>query len=301
MAEQYQSAGGPMGSGTRPEPGRPSLGAPASAARMLFYLQSSLEPRGVLTLFAEELGHWLPVDRLRFEDAEGRVLHGGTPRALAHRAVYRLQDGEGGVLGTLTAERRIRFTEQELGRLEEAIFLLERPLRNALSHERALRQARCDALTGLYNRAALDDMLARELELAQRHDAKLALVMIDLNEFKTVNDRYGHRVGDAFLIHVAEQLGRWARGSDLLFRYGGDEFVLLTRQTGVNGARCLATRLVTALAAAPFRDGDIELPVEVCAGIAERRGSEDALALFERSDRALYRAKRGADTPVQEA
>lgn len=300
MAEQYQSAGGPVGGGTTPAAGR-ALGTPASAARMLFYLQSVLEPRAVLSLFAEELGHWLPVDRLRFEDAQGRLLHGSPRRGLAHSAVYRLQDGDGELLGTLAAERRIRFTEAELGRLEEAIFLLERPLRNAMTHQQALRQARCDGLTGLYNRTALDDMLARELELAQRHDAPLALVMLDLNQFKAVNDRYGHRLGDAFLVHVARQLKRWARGSDLLFRYGGDEFVLLTRQTGANGARRLAERLVEALAAAPFREGEVALPVEVSAGIAERRGGENAQAFFDRSDRALYRAKRDPDACVQEA
>ncbi|PWG63674.1 GGDEF domain-containing protein [Spiribacter halobius] len=298
MAEQYQSAGGPVGSSVMP----PAVGAESrasAAARMLFYLQSVLEPRAVLGLFAEELGHWLPVDRVRFEDAEGRLLHGGARRGLSHRAEYRLSDADGGPLGRLTVERRIRFTEPELERLEEAIILLERPLRNAIAHQRALRQARCDALTGLYNRAALDDMLARELELARRHAAPLALVVLDIDAFKQVNDEHGHRLGDAFLTHVAGQLKRFARGSDLLFRYGGDEFVLLTRQTGADGARCLAARLVRALGESPFREGDLELPVSVSAGIAERRGNESADELFDRADRALYNAKANPETRVE--
>lgn len=299
MAEQYQSAGGESGIGMMP----PAAGADSrasAAARMLFCLQSVLEPRAVLGLFAEELEHWLPVDRLRFEDARGQLLHGDPQRGFAHSAVYRLSDADGESLGTLTAERRFRFSEPELGRLEEAIILLERPLRNAIAHQQALCRARCDSLTGLYNRAAMDDMLVRELELARRHGAPLALVVLDLDAFKDVNDRHGHRLGDAFLVHVADQLKRFARGSDLLFRYGGDEFVLLTRQTGVHGARCVAARLVESLAANPYREDGIELPVEVSAGIAERRSTETADELFDRADRALYRAKRDATVRVQE-
>lgn len=151
-----------------------------------------------------------------------------------------------------------------------------------------------DALTGLANRRAFDDTLEREWKRAVRHDTPLALIMIDVDYFKSYNDRYGHQAGDSCLQQVAQAMGACiARPGDLLARYGGEEFVALLAGTGEDGAIALAEKLRAAVARAAIRhDGSSLGSVSVSLGIAARvSASEDAAELVARADAELYRSK----------
>jgi diguanylate cyclase (GGDEF)-like protein len=149
-------------------------------------------------------------------------------------------------------------------------------------HRLALRNATLDGLTRLPNHRAFADELQVSVAHADRHDEQLALVAIDLDDFKFANDRHGHRHGDEMLRRVSEVLAS-RRGGDRAFRTGGDEFVVLLPRTDEEGARTAAHRIIERL-----RRRD----VAVSAGIAALRPGSDAEALHQQADTALYEAKR---------
>jgi diguanylate cyclase (GGDEF)-like protein/PAS domain S-box-containing protein len=149
-----------------------------------------------------------------------------------------------------------------------------------------------DPLTGLPNRMLLADRLAQAVEAGRRHRKALALIFIDLDRFKPVNDAHGHGVGDDLLRSVASRLVAGVRGSDTVSRQGGDEFVvLLSEVAGPQDATSNAARLLAAIAA-PHRIGGRDLRVTASAGVAVYpRDGQDAEALMEHADQALLRAK----------
>ena len=157
-----------------------------------------------------------------------------------------------------------------------------------------------DALTGVGNRRAFEACLEREWERARRYAHPLSLVLIDLDHFKEVNDRFGHEVGDALLAFVGEVLEMEISGGERAFRYGGEEFVVLAPEQGPERARNLAERLRRAVAG---RSGAASAagPRTCSAGVAgiPAPGLSSPGALFEAADRALYAAKeRGRDQVV---
>jgi len=160
-----------------------------------------------------------------------------------------------------------------------------------------------DDLTRLHNHRFFQDHLPREIKRCERTGEPLCLLLIDIDDFKTLNDRCGHAVGDAVLRKVADVLNQSVREMDLLARYGGEEFVLLTSQTTLEGAVALAEKIRAALSRARFSVVDLggpqELSVTASFGVAQYRGDEKAF--FNAADRALYRAKAaGKDCVIAE-
>lgn len=154
------------------------------------------------------------------------------------------------------------------------------------------RLARTDALTGLPNRRYLEEALAAEVARAQRHGGPLSVAMIDVDHFKTVNDVNGHAAGDETLRVLASMARQVARSSDLVGRFGGDEFTFILPQTDLDGASELIWRLVREV-----RAKWTSPRVTVSAGIAELVPGESAESLLARADAALYEAKEaGRDT-----
>ena len=155
---------------------------------------------------------------------------------------------------------------------------------------KALHLAEHDALTGILNRHGMDGALGRIRPGTQR---SMALLSIDLDGFKQVNDRHGHSAGDVLLIKVAERLASQLRPDDLLARMGGDEFMVVVRDIGADGAAPLVERLIEAIAGAPYDIGEGSL-VHVGASIGFACLPEDAAGTVElrkRADLALYAAK----------
>jgi diguanylate cyclase (GGDEF)-like protein len=173
-------------------------------------------------------------------------------------------------------------------------------LENARLHRIVEHQALVDGLTGIANRRHCEDSLSAEIARADRLGAPFTLVLADLDDFKTVNDRHGHAVGDDVLRGFASVLGATVRGTDLAGRWGGEEFVLLLPGADAGGAAQLADRVRSALAERTF-PGRAGAPVTVtCSfGVAEHRPGDDERELFASADRALYRAKREGGNRVE--
>ncbi|AOY00553.1 GGDEF domain-containing protein [Jeongeupia sp. USM3] len=156
-----------------------------------------------------------------------------------------------------------------------------------------------DALTGTFNRQGLDHHLAREVRRAQRQGGKLTAVIFDLDDFKRINDAYGHLIGDQVLVHVANLTRVVLRESDLLVRYGGEEFLLLLVDTDVNGASYVIDRLRAVAARTPFVHKGQRVEVSFSTGIAQLAADENGRALLLRADEALYRAKNAGKSRTE--
>lgn len=149
-----------------------------------------------------------------------------------------------------------------------------------------------DPLTGAHSRATLQDRLREEVERARRYGLSLSLLILDLDHFKTINDAFGHTRGDLVLIGFVERLRSLTRDSDLLFRYGGDEFVLLLLHTDRTHTLAFAQRLLEGIRGTPF-PGNPALTLTLSIGAASYpEDGHNAEDLFERADRRLFEAKR---------
>ncbi len=159
--------------------------------------------------------------------------------------------------------------------------------------------AATDSLTGLPNNRAFREALGRELARSQRAGTPVALIMVDIDFFKRVNDTYGHAAGDDVLRAVAQSLRGALRAGDLAARYGGEEFVLLLPATDLAGASVVGERVRRAIESTPvaLTDGT-SLGVTASFGVALARGVGDASGVFARADAALYAAKRGGRNRV---
>ncbi|QLG88605.1 GGDEF domain-containing protein [Chitinibacter bivalviorum] len=156
-----------------------------------------------------------------------------------------------------------------------------------------------DALTGALNRQGLDHLLMREVKRAQRNDARLTAVLIDLDEFKSINDRFTHLVGDQVLVHMANLTKAVLRESDILVRYGGEEFLILLVDTDSKGAAYVIDRLRLVTGRTPYMHHAQRIEVKFSAGIAQLRDDENGRAMVLRADEALYRAKNSGRSKTE--
>lgn len=168
--------------------------------------------------------------------------------------------------------------------------------------EELRHMAQHDSLTGLPNRALFSDRVASQIAYAKRHGGRFAMIFLDLDKFKPVNDNYGHGVGDLLLQQVAKRLLDSIRGSDTVGRIGGDEFVLLIGElAGPDDALALAEKIRQEVRQ-PYRVDGHELIVSCCLGIAiYPDDGADEITLAKRADAAMYRAKDGGRDSVRMA
>jgi diguanylate cyclase (GGDEF)-like protein len=166
-------------------------------------------------------------------------------------------------------------------------------LENARLYETARNLADRDPLTGFYNHRYLHERLSEEVVRAVRSRRPLSVVMLDLDDFKLVNDTFGHVYGDRVLVHVAEMIRTTLRASDVAARYGGDEFALILPEIGAEDAARVAERILDAFHASPFAaDGRQSFPVGASIGVATHpRDGRSATELIAIADVGLYRAK----------
>ena len=252
-------------------------------------LQTTLEIDRQIELFGKEIQRYLSVDGLIYTlpNNEKEITYG---REASQRATYSLVLHETS-LGSIRACRELPFSEKELTSLENLLCALIYPLRNALSYKQAVEMASRDPLTGTQNRMALSSALVREVDLAKRQGQPLSMLVIDIDHFKSFNDDYGHAFGDDVLVAVSQTIANTVRRCDLLFRFGGEEFVVLASHTHQDGAMLLAERIRENIAAMGTVRGR-ETQITVSVGVAERHVKEDGEAFFDRADKALYEAKK---------
>jgi len=180
--------------------------------------------------------------------------------------------------------------------LERLAVKLSLGLSNITAHEKLRILAYHDPLTRLLNRRVMETLLERELSRSQRYGNTLSLAFIDLNDFKRVNDRYGHDVGDQLLRYTASGLEQMVRASDVVTRYAGDEFVILLPETTAVNARRLVERIRDAFLRQPLQWNGLTVPVSLSSGIAstEETGIRTPQDLLRQADQDLYRLKRAA-------
>jgi diguanylate cyclase (GGDEF)-like protein len=199
--------------------------------------------------------------------------------------------GELGSLGTLTvvSEAQGDLAGTVGSEMNDIVRRAVPALDNAFRYREARRLADTDALTGLRNRRFFHETLQRECTRAHRYGRSLALLVLDVDDFKAINERVGHLAGDTVLAEVAARLRAVLRASDVACRVGGDEFAIVLPEAGAQQAAQLYERVATAVSSAPI--GTIP-QLTLSGGVAQLAEREDAGALFERSDEALYRAKQ---------
>lgn len=258
--------------------------------RLLNRLQTTLSLDRLITLFHDELSIQLELQGLRYLH-ETRQLQHMAGSASSHSCGYRLHTQHGD-LGEIIVYRDRRLSDQELTIIESFLVLLVYPLRNALQYRDVLEASVTDPLTGAGNRSALDATLKREIALARRYGSPLALLMIDIDKFKAINDEHGHSIGDAVLKDTVKLLDATHRGTDMCFRFGGEEFVIVLNRTDHEGAMIIADRIRQRIADTLFHCCEPPLRVTVSIGVSDYAAADDADSLFERADQALYQIKQ---------
>jgi diguanylate cyclase len=150
---------------------------------------------------------------------------------------------------------------------------------------------RADQLTGILNRRGLNEAFEREFARAMRHDTALSVALLDLDNFKRINDEFGHAAGDAVLVHFAQIVDITLRSMDVLARFGGEEFVVLLPSTTPVEAMQTIARIQAALAEQPCNYEGCVLSVTFSAGVTIYQAGEEKHALMRRADAAVYKAK----------
>ncbi len=157
--------------------------------------------------------------------------------------------------------------------------------------ESYMTEARTDKLTGISNRRAFDEEIARLFSIQKRRQGCLCLMLADIDRFKMFNDYHGHQVGDEMLQRVADTLEESMRSSDIVCRYGGEEFAILLPRTKMADALRVAERARAAVQSMRYQIGDAQVQVTVSIGLVEIRSTDDISGFIKRSDEALYAAK----------
>ncbi len=258
-------------------------------------LQTTLDAEKLIELFCDQIRGDVAIDGFRYRMVSHGIdmIIGDQP---PHTCSYQLVIADF-KLGEIRFFRGTRFSEEEIRKLANLLCALIYPLRNALMYRDAVRSSFIDPLTGVKNRAAMDNALLREVELCRRQGASMSIILLDLDYFKRVNDRHGHAAGDTALRTVAQCTENCIRSSDMLFRFGGEEFLILLSYTRADGALLLAERIrrrIEKLDAIPGKD--IKLTVSL--GVSSLRENETAKSLFDRADKTLYEAKQAGRNRV---
>ncbi|MBE0685957.1 MAG: diguanylate cyclase [Anaerolineaceae bacterium] len=204
-----------------------------------------------------------------------------------------------GVIGIARTTSLAPFSEKD----QNLLFLFGQQaaiaIKNAELFQKVQKLTKLDSLTGAYNRRGFDDLCHRELILAKRSNQPQSMLMIDIDFFKKINDQYGHPVGDQILILLSRELQRNLRQTDVLCRYGGEEFAILLPETGLQTATSIAERLRVNVSNYSFEVDKLTLRLTISIGISWMTGNQAELGiLLDRADEAMYQAKRGGRNKV---
>ena len=205
------------------------------------------------------------------------------------------ENGSIGFIAVFSRSRSHSWDDDEVRELEELALRAGPAIENAKRFREARQLADLDALTGLHNRRYFHETLSREVARAQRYDRQLALVVLDLDDFKAINDRIGHLTGDAVIAESAERVRDVVRTADIACRVGGDEFAVILPESTLADADQLYRRLQAALSTRPIGQAG---RLSFSAGVAELKPEDDPTTFFERADEALYVAKERGKAQV---
>ncbi|MCB1646189.1 MAG: GGDEF domain-containing protein [Pseudomonadales bacterium] len=265
--------------------------------RLIQALQTTLDLEQLLHIFFDHVQTVVNLEGLSYKlDLLGIELTLG--RQSIHTGSYRLITQQD-FLGEITFCNNKRFPEKDLAVLENLLNVLVFPLRNAIRHREALSAALEDPLTGAGNRLALNNTLQREIIRAQRYEQSMGVLMIDLDNFKSINDKYGHQTGDEVLRTIVDAMRNEIRGSDVLFRYGGEEFVVLLTSTTLASARYIAERVRSRINGLEIEKNGERIPTSISVGLSMLQPEDSVRRLLERADYAMYCAKNEGRNKVK--
>lgn len=204
---------------------------------------------------------------------------------------------DGGIIGSLNQADSSKFRyrpDMDTTLLKRLVTIVSICLSNVMAHEKLNFLASRDSLTGLLNRRVLEHIVKREFDRAERYGTPLTVVFLDVDDFKMVNDLYGHDAGDDVLKYVATQLLSMTRTSDVVARFAGDEFIVILPNTPVDEASKFAARLQAFFINHPLNFEGTSIQISVSYGLSHiEDGAYNAMSLLKKADKMLYRAKMG--------
>lgn len=206
------------------------------------------------------------------------------------------------ILGVLNLADKIgdnQFDEErDLPPLTLLCDIIGSAMSNIRMYDEVHQQARSDSMTGLMNHRTFYRELAKEVGRSRRYGSNLSLVMVDLDNLKAINDTYGHRAGDAVLMHVAEQISHCIRGTDIAARYGGDEFAIVLPNTSLSDAVAMTQRLRRQVAEHPIRIDQHDIDASVSIGMGQYQPEWTVEDFMNESDTALFEAKAAGKNQI---
>ena len=225
----------------------------------------------------------------------------GTPEGEPEAIMSLPLVGRGVVIGAMSLYREgegSAFTEFEFEVAQRFADAATLALENARTRAELRELGRRDPLTGVLNRRGFNELLSRSLA-ASTDESPAALLLLDIDDFKNVNDSHGHPCGDALLCHVARALEEATRSQDCVCRLGGDEFGIVLTRADAEAARLIARRIEEALIERPMFHGDEPIMVTASTGVASTSDmAPDAESLLREADRALYQTKNKHRSPI---
>lgn len=260
-------------------------------------LQTTLDFNELINIFSNQIKNLIPHTGFVYIN-EAFDLNINQGIVTKNSCIYALKV-EDVQLGNLKIMRRHRFGDEEIKLLETLLCSLIYPLKNATLYNQALKMAHTDPLTKTNNRAAFTDSLLREINVSRRNSRDLSLVFFDIDHFKQVNDTYGHECGDMVLASAANCIKEALRGSDIVFRYGGEEFVILLNDTDLAGAKIISERIRSKIENHTIAYGMNTLKITASLGISSLRENDSPESLTKRADEAMYLAKENGRNQVQ--
>lgn len=245
-------------------------------------LHESLDPRTVFACFGKIMGQHLPIAGIKLRYNKYQFSWGRNQGlVIKQELVYEEK------IARLEYSLTSPLMPSQAKQLQQLQTLVILPLFNATQFQDMSQQAMYDSLTRLGNRHYYIESLKKAIATSSRHNNALSIVILDLDNFKTLNDVYGHQFGDNILSEFGKLLTKAIRDTDQAFRVGGDEFVVLVRGD-ISAAEILCQRILSTMSTLPLFN---KHQVQTSLGISQWKHDEAATSLYERADKALYRAK----------
>ena len=259
-------------------------------------LQTTLEFSKLISIFSLKIESLIPHSAFVYINSEFELeIKSGVFTRHSCSYALKVEDQQ---LGVLKLMRNQRFSESDMQLLESLLCCLIYPLLNATKYQQALKLAYTDPLTQINNRTSFNDTVKREMSFAMRNDKSLALIFLDIDHFKSINDNFGHEYGDVTLTAMAKWIKQSLRGSDIVFRLGGEEFVILLSNTDLSGAKLLAERIRGSIERRTLAFGMEVVRVTASLGVSVLRAEDSVDSFVKRADNAMYNAKRNGRNQV---
>ena len=264
--------------------------------RTMYILQSTLDINILIELFDNELKKMVSHDYLNYKNSIENI-NINLGEIIKEKLIFNLKINNNS-LGKFVIARNTKFNKWEINEIKNLMSVLVQPINNALHYKQAITNASIDPVTKLNNRTLFNKIINQEIDFAQRYEQKLLLMMLDLDNFKKINDNFGHNIGDVLLNLLGQELTKFMRRSDLVFRYGGDEFCIILRNSILDGAKKLANRVRNNIDENEFNCNDVKIKISVSIGLAKLHDDDDSITFIERADKLLYKAKNAGRNNV---